>query len=186
MSLHSLRHSRVVVVTDTVSHQGRKCHVSVLLRGITLLYETSMQKIWKWSSDLLLGKKQREAGALRPEQGYWHCSSWGASEMCWKDHNLEGPDARMQGIHTPMYVCFCCLTGHMTLMIWCAEGVRSGCEFVLPLCCQGPTQCACTPGWHCRCLLWWDPRLPLHPRALLAPCARHPPALSSLYLWVRA
>lgn len=61
------------------------------------LYEMSMQKIWKCPSDLLLGKKQREAGALRAEQGSWHCSGWGASEMCWKDHSLEGPDARMQG-----------------------------------------------------------------------------------------
>lgn len=144
MSLHSLRHSRVVVVTDTVSHQGRKCHVSVLLSSITLLYETSMQKIWKWSSDLLLGKKQREAGALRPEQGYWHCSSWGASEMCWKDHNLEGPDARMQGIHTPMYLCFCCQT-HDTDDLVCWRG-----SFWVWVCVA-----SVLPGAHTVCMHPW-------------------------------
>lgn len=71
----------------SVSHQGRKCHVPVLLNSIALLYETSMQKIWKWSSVCCLGRS-REAGALRAEQG---------SEMCWKHYNLQGPDARMQG-----------------------------------------------------------------------------------------
>lgn len=43
MSLHSLWHSNYY--TDSVSYQGRKCHIPVL-SGITLLYGTSMQKIY--------------------------------------------------------------------------------------------------------------------------------------------
>lgn len=119
----------------------------------------SMQKIWKCPSDLLLGKKQREAGALRAEQGSWHCSGWGASEVCWKDHSLKRPDARMQGT-SDVRVVLLSYMAHDADGSVCWRG-----SFWVSLCClcaargprsvQGGTEgassggiqgCHCTPG----------------------------------------
>lgn len=127
----------------TLSHQGRKCHVPVL-SSITLLYETSVQKIWQWSSDLLHGKKQREIDALRAEQGSWHWSSWGASEMCWKDYNLKGPDARMQGTSD---VCMVLLsyTAHNADDLVCWRGSFCLWVCVASVLCSGPQEVCMHP-----------------------------------------
>lgn len=161
MSLHSRWHSNYP--TDSVSYQGRKYHIPVF-SSITLLYGTSMQKMWKWSSDLLLGKKQREACVLRAEQGFWHCTSWGASEMCWKHYNLKGPDARMQG-SSDVCVVLLSYTAHNADGLVCWRG-----SFWLWVCVA-----SVLPGPQAVCM---HPRLALGVPALVASkVATAPPGL---------